>query len=297
MSRADVTFETRLRWLSAMCWFFAGLGLALALLGRTGVFGMWTTAAATALFGQPELPPVVERFAAATDAILGGSIAGKWLAAGWIVRVPLARRQQWAADALLLGLVGWFAIDSAVSLRVGAHFNVWMINLFPLAAVGGLLASVRRQTGAAQEPTGTPSRAWSALRWSCWAFAAFGVVVAFFPRTFLFEPYNAALARAYAPGPAGEAQLALWESFVMGPIGGTFAAHFAMLALALSHAKGERWVLHATWSSVLLWFTLDTVGCLMRGAAFNVLLVNLPSAGWILLLTLLAWRKARPKAA
>ncbi|MCA9644347.1 MAG: hypothetical protein KC492_26815, partial [Myxococcales bacterium] len=68
--------------------------------------------------------------------ILGGSIAGKWVAAAYVV----VRGGAFAKRTLWVGLLSWFLIDSFVSARHGAWFNIWMINIVPLVLTGALIS-------------------------------------------------------------------------------------------------------------------------------------------------------------
>jgi len=270
----------RVLWL--VCLAFALVGLAVAVAGRTGLFAPWRAAAATALLEQPALPVALEPFAALTDGILGGSIMGKWVAAAWLVRCPLAEGRRWAWWALMAGLLGWFVLDSGISLALGAGFNVWMINLAPLVAFGGLLLLARAgtrpevATGVAVAAAAAESRASVVLRWVCTGFAAFGVLVALGSHTLPFALYRQAIADAWFHGTL-PADAWIWLRFTYALIGATFLGHFLMLALALRHAPGQRWVLDAVATSMLAWFFVDVTASAVHGAWFNVWMIDVPS--------------------
>jgi hypothetical protein len=265
----------RALWL--VCLGFAGVGLVLAVAGHTAMFAPWRTAAARALLDRPVLPATLEPFVALTDAILGGSIVGKWLAAAWLVRRALAEGRRWAFRALVVGLLAWFLLDAGVSLAMGAAFNVWMIDHAPLVVFGGLLVAARRRLEpAAPAPEPAPSPAWAVLRWVCLGFAAFGVVVALGSHTLPFAHYRQAIADAWFGGTL-DADAWAWLRFSYALIGATFLAHFLMLALALRHAPGERWVLDAVITSMLGWFLVDATLSAVHGAWFNVWMIDAPS--------------------
>jgi hypothetical protein len=278
----------RALWLT--CLVFAAVGLGVAVAGRTALFAPWRAAAAVALFDRPAMPTTLEPFVALTDAILGGSIVGKWIAAAWLVRGPLAAGQRWAWWALVAGLLAWFLLDAGVSLALGAGFNVWMIDLAPLIVFGGLLLRARAATRpglAAALPLVPPPR-WAALRWVCTGFAAFGVLVALGSHTLPFAYYRQAIADAWFHGTL-DADAWVWLRFAYALIGATFLGHFLMLALALRQASGERWVLDAVATSMLGWFLVDATGSVVHGAWFNVWMIDVPS----LLAVALPWWLAR----
>jgi hypothetical protein len=270
-----------------VCLMFAALGLLLAVAGPTRLFAPWRAAAAVALLDRPALPAALMPFVALTDGILGGSIVGKWLAAAWLVRGPLAAGRRWAWWALVVGLLVWFLLDSGVSLAMGAGFNVWMINLAPLLVCGGLLLRARAGTQPGPAPAPAPSRAWAALRWVCVGLAVVGVVVALGSHTLPFAVYRQAIADAWFHGTL-DADASRWLRFAYALIGATFLGHFLMLALALRHAPGERWVLHAVASSMLGWFLVDATASAVHGAWFNVWMIDVPS----LLAVALPWSLA-----
>lgn len=261
-----------------VCLLFALVGVVVAALGGTALLSPWRAAAAGALLGRPTLPVALEPFAALTDGILGGSIAGKWVAAAWLVRHPLAEGRRWAWWALLAGLLAWFGLDSGVSLAMGAGFNVWMINLAPLVVFGGLLVPAFAGTSGAATREGVVAepRAWRGLRWVCMGFAGVGVMVALGSHTLVFAPYRQAIADAWFHGTLS-AEAWTWLRFTYALIGATFLGHFLMLALALRHAAGQRWVLDAVASSMLAWFVFDASASALHGAWFNVWMIDVPS--------------------
>lgn len=260
------------------CLLFALVGVVVAIAGGTAMFGAWRGAAAAALLERPGFPAALVPFAGLTDGILGGSIAGKWVAAAWLVRHPLAEGRRWAWWALVAGLLAWFGLDSGLSLAMGAGFNVWMINLAPLVLFGGLL--VPAYAGTRAEPARAVAvaepRAWLGLRLVCTGFAAFGLVVALGSHTLVFAPYRQAIADAWFRGTLS-ADAWIWLRFTYALIGATFLGQFLMLALALRHAGGQRWVLDAVATSMLAWFLVDATASAAHGAWFNVWMIDVPS--------------------
>jgi hypothetical protein len=216
--------------------------------------------------------------------ILGGSIAGKWTAAWWLVHWPLRRGRAWAWWASVAGLLGWFAIDSAVSAAHGAWFNIAAVNLVPLVIVGALLWSVRDATGgdavarpasgeAEPVPAGQPRRLLGAVMA---LFAATGLVFAFGMHSPLMATWRAQAASLYLGGTL-DAQA--WDllTFLGGPIGGTVFAHFLMLALAARAQPREATLAAAIAGSVAVWFSIDATSSALHGAWFNIVLIDLPT--------------------
>ena len=254
------------------CLCFAVVGLVLA--AWSAPFAIWRESVWHGLHGGG-FPTELQPFARTTDAILGGSIAGKWIASWFVVRHAISRP---GAKALLLSAHGvWLALDSALSVALGAYANVWMVNLVPGVLFAALLLAHPGPGPAETQPAA--GRAWRALTVVCAATAVLGVVTALAIRAPLFAIYNHHLAARFALPPD---LLVVWQRFAYALIGATFAAHFVVLTGALWRWR-EPWVLRAVVVSTGVWFTVDTAGCALQGAWFNVGLINVPSLIAILL--------------
>ena len=272
-----------------MCLGFAGVGVFAAAFGGTGAFAMWRNGVSDAMFGAPGVIDALRPFSTATLGILGGSITGKWVAAWWLVRYPLAAGARWAWWALVAGLLGWFCLDGTVSILHDAWFNIVSINLAPLVLVGIPLFRARHGlTPRAREPL--PPR-WRPLLAATIGFAVFGLVLTFAATSSVFDFYAAAIADTFFGGHA-PAEATTWQGFIYGLIGATFTAHFAMLAWACVMAGGRAWVRSMVITSMLAWFCVDSATGLVHGAHFNLWMVNVPSMA----VMALAWWLATPPA-
>ena len=267
-------YERWRRMLAGACLAFAGLGLVLAVAGSTSIFAMWNEPAIPLFFGEVPPPEGFFQFRGFTYGILGGSIAGKWVATWWLVREPLKRRERWAWYAALTGLLSWFLVDSAVSVSTGAMFNVWMINLLPLAMVGPLLFAMRSGLNSSEKPVFPISK--SLLVIMCWAFAFGGLVVATLVTSPLFVTYTHSISNTFFTGGELSPEIRHFQQFVFGPIGGTFLAHFLILAFVAHHAGHESWARTAILTSVLAWFVIDSTCSALHGAWFNLAQANVP---------------------
>ena len=281
-------------WLGVTCLGFALFGLVLALAGMSQVFAIWHVAAGQALWGAADRLRTLGPFVPATFGILGASIAGKWVAAYFLVRGPLARGERWALDALVAGLLLWFALDSAMSFYHGALFNVWMINLAPLLLVGSQLWRAREQASVRTQRASMGARQ-RTLFLVCSYFSLFGVVVAIGAGSPLFAWYADGMADDFfaceLPGAAKT-----WLAFIYAPIGATISAHFLMLAWAVRRAPRDRWTHHMVIVSMLAWFVPDTLTSLLHRAHFNILWVNVPSMVAVGTVWLLALREVEATA-
>jgi hypothetical protein len=110
------------------CVFFALLGLAVALGGRTALFETWNRAAGLALFAGlgGEMPADAVAFQRFVVGPIGATFAAHFVMLAYVAR--RARRERWALAAFASSVLTWFVIDSACSFARGAAFNVAMVN-------------------------------------------------------------------------------------------------------------------------------------------------------------------------
>ena len=69
-------------------------------------------------------------------------------------------------------------------------------------------------------------------------------------------------------------------AFTLVPFGATTVGFFILTAFVVKHAfaRRERWAFNAVAAAVGAWFVIDTGLCALRGAWFNIVIVNLPCA-------------------
>jgi hypothetical protein len=73
-------------------------------------------------------------------------------------------------------------------------------------------------------------------------------------------------------------ELVRYRSVLLGPFGATNTAYFLLAWALVTYAfpRRERWAWFAFAGSLAAWFCVDSAASVARGAAFNVLVVNLP---------------------
>ncbi|MCC5805751.1 MAG: hypothetical protein JJU00_05420 [Opitutales bacterium] len=137
------TFLFWQRWLLAVSVLQIFVGLLIALAPDSVLFAAHTRALAATWFdgGLTDDATALRRF---FFGIIGGTIAGYFLLQTLIVWIPFRRRERWAWHAVLWALLLWFTVDSTMSVRHGALFNVWMINIWPAVLTAVPLAMTRR---------------------------------------------------------------------------------------------------------------------------------------------------------
>jgi hypothetical protein len=111
-------------WLWVLSVVIAMLGVALALWGGTPLFD-WMNNLINPIFWGTQLPGVeASAFRQWMYAVLGAVMAGWGIFLAFIARYPFARRERWAWDCTIIGLLVWFLIDTSASLYFKVYFNV-----------------------------------------------------------------------------------------------------------------------------------------------------------------------------
>lgn len=246
------------RWFEAACFGFLLLGLVLPWAYASPLFAVYRTMIDRAV-GESVADGGGARFLVG---LTGGAIAGKW-AAHWVVaRFGLRARQRWAVRASLVGLLGWFVVDSTTSLLAGAWANVLLVNLMPLAVGLPLLRVIARETDHDDAPpTATRASAVAAVVSALCVVA--GIVLAFSLHSSLFAPWQTWFLAKFFPGRAfdgGPLGLVRWFA---GPIGGSTVGHFALLFF-LARYVPTRSALLAGAVSLLIW--LAVIGVVIASA-------------------------------
>jgi hypothetical protein len=128
------------RWLFVASIAFAVFGVVAAVWPFAPLFALRNIAIAETFFGG-RWNGGSAAYHAFSAGPLGGTIAGFYVLQAFIAAVPFRRRERWAWHAIVWATVLWFLVDSGVSLWHGAAFNVYMINVVPVAIFGVPLAA------------------------------------------------------------------------------------------------------------------------------------------------------------
>lgn len=294
------------RWIEAFSWGFVALGLTLPFAFDTVAFAPYREALALWAYGSAPVPAADDRLLGLMLGITGGSIAGKWIVHALLARGPLREGKAWARDVTLRGLAAWFLVDSIASLAIGAGFNVWMINLAPLALVGFPLLLAHHAFGDDRATTLPPASgvgdqvpgskstddripsAPTAAR-ACFYASLFGastgLAIAFGGSTPLFATWFGSLEAAHYGGAELAEPSRRLALFFFGPIGGCTLAQFVMLAGMARYEPGAMRTAAAGAASITAWFVIDGGYGLANDGVFNIAMVNVPAV----LVTLPPW--------
>ncbi|MFV8751023.1 hypothetical protein ACNOYE_10800 [Nannocystaceae bacterium ST9] len=100
----------------------AGYAIAFAY-ASSPVFGWHRAGTAEALWSTREFPAEVEPFASFIMGVLGATMASWAIALIFVVAVPFARRERWAWWCVVVSLIAWAPVDTAISLAHGVTVN------------------------------------------------------------------------------------------------------------------------------------------------------------------------------
>jgi hypothetical protein len=129
------------RWLVALGVIIVMFGVALAFLYSTPLFDIFRTQIDPVFGGAGELTGGTVLFQQWIYGVLGATMAGWGVCIAFIAAVPFKRKEKWAWNCLAIAVSLWFVIDTFLSWRFGALFNVVFNTLIYFAALVPLLLS------------------------------------------------------------------------------------------------------------------------------------------------------------
>lgn len=114
------------------------------------------------------------------------------------------------------------------------------------------------------------------LFYSSLLFAVFGVVLAVYGDNPLFRPYNRLLAEIFFDEPDFPEKADLFRAFTLGPLGGTIACCYILLAFMarFPFRNKEKWSRDAIVAAFGIWFILDSAVCLYYQVDIQAYAVN-----------------------
>jgi len=114
------------------------------------------------------------------------------------------------------------------------------------------------------------------LFYSSLLFAIFGIVFAVYGNNLFFLPYNNALAHIFGFGDKMPTEIEPFRAFIWGPLGGTIACCYILLAFIAWYPFGrkEPWARNAIIVAFGVWVVLDSAVCICYGVYFQIYLIN-----------------------
>lgn len=136
MTKSDKHFNFWQKWLSYANVLTVFVGLLAAFAGNSVFFELHNQGTRDVFFDGQAFDADVLQLKNWLFGIIGGTIVGFHLLMWMISEFAFKKKERWAYNAMWLGLLSWFCIDSGISLYYGAVHNVTLINLVALVLIG-----------------------------------------------------------------------------------------------------------------------------------------------------------------
>lgn len=134
-----------IRWMVMVAGLMVAMGVTMAVLGGTSAMGVLNDRIDPAFWGDASVTGPAADYRAWIFAVLGGTMAGWSVAMTLLIRHGIAQGLRWAWNAVALGLLVWFPLDTGYSLGHGVWINA-VGNTVILLAMAIPLAITRRAT-------------------------------------------------------------------------------------------------------------------------------------------------------
>jgi hypothetical protein len=111
------------RWLFLVGLIMSVFGVLLALFNATPLFTLFDRQINPVFWGTVDIPASAKEFQKWVYGVLGATLAGWGVFVAFIAHYPFKRREKWAWNCLVTGVLVWFVIDTAISLNFKVYFN------------------------------------------------------------------------------------------------------------------------------------------------------------------------------
>lgn len=112
------------RWLFVISLAFIVFGLALAMLNSSPIFDPFHRQVDPVFWGVNAVSREILVFRGWIYGIAGATMASWGVFLAYIIKYPFQRREKWAWNCLVVGMLAWYFPDVAVSLYFRVFFNV-----------------------------------------------------------------------------------------------------------------------------------------------------------------------------
>jgi hypothetical protein len=136
-------FEFWQRWLFAVSLLIVVFGLVLAAGSGTALMDPLNRLVDPVFWGGQPVPPPAAAFRGWTYAVMGAAMAGWGVFLAFVAHVPFRRRERWAWNCFVVGILAWYIPDTGSSLLAGVVFNA-AVNTALLALLALPLIFTRR---------------------------------------------------------------------------------------------------------------------------------------------------------
>jgi hypothetical protein len=112
------------RWLLVVGIAVAAFGVFMAFLSGTPLFDLFNRQIDPAFWSAIAVDDAARQFQQWIYGVWGATIAGWGISLAYVARYPFSRKERWSRDALALGLLVWFVLDTSLSVIHKVYFNV-----------------------------------------------------------------------------------------------------------------------------------------------------------------------------
>jgi len=123
-SIAMVNFLFWQKWLLVVGVAITAFGLLMAVSSGTSLFDLFNRQINPAFWSVNAIDDATRRFQEWIYGAWGATIAGWGIVLTYIARYPFSKKERWAWDSLILGVLVWFVLDTSLSLFHKVYFNV-----------------------------------------------------------------------------------------------------------------------------------------------------------------------------
>jgi len=141
----DQQFNFWQKWLTYANVMTVIVGLLVAFAGNSLFFDIHNHYTKEVFFQGNDFNPEVLRLKNWLFGIIGGTIVGFHLLMIMISENAFKRKEKWAYQAMWIGMLSWFIIDSGLSFHYGAIHNIVLINIVALVLIGLPLVMTRKE--------------------------------------------------------------------------------------------------------------------------------------------------------
>ena len=100
------------------------LGILMALVSGTPLFDVFNRQIDPAFWETEAIDEAARRFQHWMYGLWGATIAGWGIFLTYVVSYPFKKKEKWARNCLIVGLLVWFVLDTSLSAICKVYFNV-----------------------------------------------------------------------------------------------------------------------------------------------------------------------------
>lgn len=140
----EQSFSFWQKWLTYANVMTVGVGLLVAFAGNSIFFDLHNEYTKDVFFNGNDFEPEILNLKNWLFGIIGGTIVGFHALMIMISENAFKKKEKWAYQAMWIGMISWFIIDSSISFYYGAIHNIVIINLVALVLIGLPLVMTRK---------------------------------------------------------------------------------------------------------------------------------------------------------